>query len=141
MKTTLAFLLALVCLTSAHARIGETERQIEARYGKAAADLRETGVISHHRNGKWDIIVHYRGGKSIVESFSRKDNGKLTLADVQRLLALSSEGGRWIPGARISSDGPLSIRGLVPGDGTIEWTQNNGRRATFIWKYQDLSFD
>jgi hypothetical protein len=143
MKTLLTLLLTLVCLTSAFARIGETEQQIETRYGKPVADLTESGgTVSHrYRTAEWEIVVDYFNGKSGVEIFSRKDHGKFSQAGLARLLTQSAEGGEWIAGAKLDASAPRDVRQLVPGDGTIEWTQKNGRRAQFNLKYQDVMFD
>jgi hypothetical protein len=80
------------------ARIGETEQQIEARYGKSL------GVLSHgneplmktYRKADLDIAVTYVDGISQKEFFSHKDKSGLTATEIDVLLAANSEGKKWI---------------------------------------------
>jgi len=89
--------------TSAHARIGETVKQVEARYGKPQkvfidrADLRKVGY--GYRG--FMIIVYFSGGISKRESFGRPDLPKLPRTTVDELLALSARPGTTWQAVRI----------------------------------------
>jgi hypothetical protein len=101
MKALLVVITFLALLaTSAHARVGETVKQVEARYGKPQkvfidrTDLRKVGY--GYRG--FMIIVYFSGGISKRESFGRPDIPKLTRETVNELLALSARPGiSWQP--------------------------------------------
>lgn len=102
MKTPLVIIVSLASLiaTSGHARVGETVKQVEARYGKPQkvfidrADLRKIGY--GYRG--FMIIVYFSGGISKRESFGRPDVPKLPRETVNEILALSArEGTSWQP--------------------------------------------
>ena len=102
MKTSLAVITYLAILSAtAQARVGETVRQVEARYGKPDRVLEEQGSLRKlgyvHRG--WLIIVGYVAGVSKSEFFD--GNRRLSDADVQQLLALNlTSGTTWkrLPG-------------------------------------------
>jgi hypothetical protein len=90
MKTSLAVITYLAILSAtAQARVGETVRQVEARYGKPDRVLEEQGSLRKlgyvHRG--WLIIVGYVADVSKSEFFD--GNRRLSDADVQQLLALN----------------------------------------------------
>ena len=99
MKTPLIIItLASLVATSAHARVGETVKQVEARYGNPQkvfidrADLRKVGY--GYRG--FMIIVYFSGGTSKRESFGRPGVPKLPRETVNEILALSArEGTSW----------------------------------------------
>ena len=93
MKTSLAVITYLAILSAtAQARVGETVRQVEARYGKPDRVLEEQGSLRKlgyvHRG--WLIIVGYVAGVSKSEF---DGNRRLSDADVQQLLALNLTSG------------------------------------------------
>ena len=77
--------------TSAHARVGETVKQVEARYGKPQRVLHERGSFRELGYGYRGFMVgvSYIGGISKSEGFARPDTPRLSDADVQQILALS----------------------------------------------------
>ena len=101
MKTSLAVITLLAILSAtAHAGVGETVKQVEARYGKPEIEVRhgepERVVHEHSSSGKFGyryrglmVLVRYVAGVSKSEFFDRPDNRRLSDADVQQLLALS----------------------------------------------------
>jgi hypothetical protein len=92
MKTSLAVITFLAILSAtAHAGVGETVKQVEARYGKPERVLREHGSFRQlgYRYRGLMVLVGYVAGVSKAESFVRPDNRRLSDADVQQLLALS----------------------------------------------------
>jgi hypothetical protein len=92
MKTSLV-IITFVSLfaASAHARVGETVKQVEARYGKPQRVLHEHGTFRELGYGYRGFMVgvSYVGGISKSEGFARPDTPRLSDADVQQLLALS----------------------------------------------------
>jgi hypothetical protein len=112
--------------TSAHARVGETVNQVEARYGKPQkvfidrAELRKAGYGYHG----FMIIVYFSGGISKRESFGRPDLPKLPAQTVNEILALSvREGTTWQPILKergdyywVSSDKKVVAQFAAPGN-------------------------
>jgi len=96
MKTSLAVITFLAMLTAtAHAGVGETVKQVEARYGKPERVLKEHGnfrALGYRYRG-FLVIEGYVAGVSKSEFFDRPDHRPLSDADVQQLLALSSAPG------------------------------------------------
>jgi hypothetical protein len=83
-------LLALTLISSAVARLGETEKEIEARFGEAKPSglQRQPGAqtFKYLKNG-FEIQVVFHQGKSIWEIFHKKDgSGAFPEADIKNLL-------------------------------------------------------
>jgi hypothetical protein len=118
MKATLVIItLVSVLATSAHARVGETVKQIEARYGKPQRVLHEHGSFRELGYGYRGFMVgvSYVGGICKSEGFARPDTPRLSDADVQQLLALSlAPGTSW----KLASD-QNGDRLWVRSDGTV----------------------
>ena len=81
---------AFLCSLSAHARVGETEKEIAVRYGegKKADTQRIAGAVTSAYTKEVVIL----DGKSVLEIFARK--GGTTEAAIQELLQMKS-----LPGA------------------------------------------
>ena len=92
MKPLLAVITFLAILSAtAHAGVGDTVEQVEARYGKPERVLKEHGnfrALGYRYRGLM-VIEGYVAGVSKSEFFARPDNRRLSDADVQQLLALS----------------------------------------------------
>jgi hypothetical protein len=102
MKASLVIIASVASLLAmpAHGRVGETVKQVEARYGKPQkvfinrSDLRKVG---YGYRGLM-IIVYFSGGISKRESFAKPDLPKLPRETVNGLLALSArKGTSWEP--------------------------------------------
>lgn len=96
MKTSLAVITFLAILSAtAHAGVGETVKQVEARYGKPERVLYEHGGVRKlgYRYRGLLVVECYVAGVSKSEFFDRADNRRLSDAEVQQLLALSSAPG------------------------------------------------
>jgi hypothetical protein len=100
MRASLVSTVLALLATSAYARVGETVKQVEARYGKPQKvfidrpDLRKVGY--GYRG--FMVIVYFSGGISKRESFGRPDLPKLPPATVNEILAFSArEGTSWQP--------------------------------------------
>ena len=99
---TLTLLAAIGATTSAFARIGEDEKQIEARYGKAGKDLGTHGEVHEvgYAAGGFMVLVDFVSGISQREGFANPDTSALTAGAIQQILAMSAaEGTRWQEGA------------------------------------------
>ena len=116
----------LVSLTSAYARIGETEEQIVARYGPAT-EIMGNGMRRYNPEGL-NLVVHYDHGKAQAEVFQKKDLSPLAPADVQTFLRNNSEGHEWI------DDRTIPIRG-------IRWNLSGSNlTADFDAEHRAMSF-
>ena len=84
-----------VLAISAHARVGETVKQVEARYGKPQRVLHKHGSFRELGYGYRGFMVgvSYVDGICKSEGFARPDVPQLSQADVQQLLALSAAPG------------------------------------------------
>src|SRR2546423_6014758 len=118
------------------ARIGDDEKQIEARYGKPGKDLgnhgnvHEVGYIS---NG-FMILVDFVNGGSQREGFAKSDTSVLTDQDIKSILAMSAaEGTTWEPGPTKGSDkswkrSDNKALAVLPAQGTFLFVQD----ASFV---------
>ena len=117
MKTSLIIttFLALIA-TSAHARVGETVKQVEARYGKPQRVLHERGSFRELGYGYRGFMVgvSYVGGISKSEGFARPDTPRLSDAEVQQLLDLSLAPG-------------MSWKRLADQSGDPFWVRSDGK--------------
>ncbi len=100
MKAPFVITCLALLVTPAHARVGETVKQVEARYGKPQKvyidrpDLRK--ALYGFRG--FMVMVYFSGGTSKRESFGRPDLPKLPPETVNEILALSARPGTsWQP--------------------------------------------
>ena len=92
MKTSLLIITSVSLLaTSVYARVGESVKQVEARYGKPQRVLHERGSFRDLGYGYRGFMVgvSYVGGISKSEGFARPDTPQLSESDVQQVLAFS----------------------------------------------------
>jgi len=91
-----AFVLSsFVCLaltTAGFGRIGEDEKQIESRYGKAAKVLGENGNVRQvgYTAGAFAVVVDFANGISQREGFAKPDTSSLTPGEIRQILAVSA---------------------------------------------------
>src|SRR6266513_2725830 len=81
-------------------RIGEDEKQIEARYGKPGKDLGNHGEVHEvgYVSGGFMILVDFVNRISQREGFAKLDTSALTDVAALQILALSAaEGTNWEP--------------------------------------------
>jgi hypothetical protein len=79
-------------------RIGDDEKQIEARYGKAGKDLGTHGEVHEfgYISGGFMILVDFVNGISQREGFANPDTSPLSPQSVEEILRLSApEGTSW----------------------------------------------
>ena len=91
-------LLWLFLATTGLGRIGEDEKQIEARYGQPGKDFGNHGEVhefGYIANG-FMILVDFVNGKSQREGFTKPDTSPLTDQNIKDILAMSAaEGTTW----------------------------------------------
>jgi hypothetical protein len=99
MKTlTFTTLLLLALAATGFGRIGENEKEIEARYGKAGKDLGTRGAIHEvgYMAGGYMILVDFVNGISKREGFANPDTSALSVDAIKQILAMSSaDGTNW----------------------------------------------
>ena len=108
MKTlTFTTLLFLTLAVTSWSRIGENEKEIEARYGKAGKDLGTRGAIHEvgYMAGGYMILVDFVNGISQREGFANPDTSALSADAIRQILALSAaEGTKWEQAPAIGED-------------------------------------
>jgi hypothetical protein len=107
----------LLATSNAFARIGETENEIEARYGKPIVadteDFRGHRLILFRTNGM-EIGVAFRDGKSAMEIYSNQDKSHISANEIQLLLGANAAGGKWtkseyVPMWNLSSEDRVAL--------------------------------
>jgi hypothetical protein len=98
LKTRSVAIALLMLVSSAFARIGETEQQIEARYGKTIRTLSKGNqpLQKAYQSSGLDIAVTYIDGVSQSEFFSKQDKSELSKNEIALLLEANAAGSRWI---------------------------------------------
>jgi hypothetical protein len=103
MKSILILAAAIVTGMSsdAFARIGQTEEQVSALFGKpidAGTPDREGVTTNMYKNptGEYHALVQFLKGHSIAEAYSRVDGGKLSEKEMSIFLQGNSGGKEWI---------------------------------------------
>lgn len=107
MKPTLILAATIVlCLSSdALARLGQTEEQVSALFGKPI-DVdkpdKEGVTTNTYKNpsGEYIALVQFQKGRSIAEAYSRVDSGKLSEKEMSIFLQGNSGGKEWIKDPR-----------------------------------------
>jgi hypothetical protein len=89
----------------AFARIGQTEEQVSALFGKPidAGTPDKEGVTTNmykNPNGEYHALVQFLKGHSIAEAYSRVDSGKLSEKEMSIFLQGNSGGKEWIKDPR-----------------------------------------
>ena len=95
---TVTSLLWIFFAATGFGRIGEDEKQIEARYGKPGKDLGTHGDVHEvgYMSGGFMILVDFVKGISQREGFANPDTSPLTPEAIQQILAMSvAEGTKW----------------------------------------------
>jgi hypothetical protein len=82
----------VLCSASAFARIGETEAQIEKRYGKSTPSSSSTKGYFYK---DLFIIVAFDNGVSGIETYEKRDGTSMSAAEIRRLLDANGDGTNW----------------------------------------------
>ena len=85
----------------AFARIGQTEEQVSALFGKSidpGTPDKEGVTTNMYKNpsGEYHALVQFLKGHSIAEAYSRVDGGKLSEKEMSIFLQGNSGGKEWI---------------------------------------------
>ena len=94
MKTSL-LLIALMFSTPAFARIGETTEQIDKRYGQPLETKRDKEEIRRYSFRDFTVLVGVDRGISQCEVYQKKDNSRMTEAEIQGLLQANAGKSDW----------------------------------------------
>ena len=95
---TFASVVWIMLMATGFGRIGEDEKQIEARYGKPGKDLGTRGEIHEvgYMSGGFMIVVDFVNGISKREGFANPDTSALSADAIKQILAMSSaDGTQW----------------------------------------------
>jgi len=111
----------------ASARIGDDEKQIEARYGKAAKEIGEKAGVRQvgYASGAFAVVVDFVNGISRREGFAKPDTSMLTSEEIQQILNVSAaDNTTWkeAPGKqgdRIWNRSDNKAIAILPGRGTF----------------------
>jgi hypothetical protein len=96
----------MTCITGqALARLGQTEEQLSALFGKpidADKPDKEGVTTNTYKNpsGEYIALVQFLKGHSIAEAYSRVDSGKLSEKEMSIFLQGNSGGKEWIKDPR-----------------------------------------
>jgi hypothetical protein len=116
-------------------RVGEDEKQIEARYGKPGKDLGTHGDVHElgYISGGFMILVDFVNGISQREGFANPDTSPLSPQSVEEILRMSAPEGTSWKEARASGDD----RSWSRSDGKVVAIFPALRKFLFV---QDVSF-
>jgi hypothetical protein len=106
MKQILSLLLILSAFApSAFARIGETEEQIEKRFGKSVVTFSKGKELPNkgYLSAGLRITVSYVDGISESEFYQKSDQQKLSQTEIDTLLDANSGGGAWAESPQVLS--------------------------------------
>jgi hypothetical protein len=92
MKITCCVTALLLFGPTAFARIGETEAQIEKRYGQPTSSFRSTKGYFYK---DFFIIVTFDNGVSGIETYQRRNATPMTAEEIRRLLEANGGGTKW----------------------------------------------
>ena len=122
----------IILTATGFGRIGEDEKQIEARYGKPGKDMgthaevHEFGYIS----GGFMILVDFVNGISKREGFANPDTSPLSNDAIKQILAMSSaDGTKWHEEPAVGEDrswrcSDNSAIAIFPGQGKFLFVQD-----------------
>ena len=124
---TFTSLLWIILGTTGFGRIGEDDKQIEARYGKAAKEIGEKAGVRQvgYASGAFAVVVDFVDGTSRREGFAKPDTSMLTSEEIQQILNVSAaDNTTWkeAPGKqgdRIWNRSDNKAIAILPGRGTF----------------------
>lgn len=118
----------LMLVSPAFARIGDTEQQIEARYGKATDTLSKGNepLQKLYRSSGLDIGVTYIDGVSQIESFRKEDQSALSKNEIALLLEANAAGSKWIEDPIASVLADLQVWKLESGGRKAVYKKSQG---------------
>ena len=98
MKRYLVILAALGTLSSAWARLGDTDDKIEDAYGKVIErHLLDNGTVSVlYGKDRYLYFVVFANGRSVLERYSHVNGTDLSQREIARFLKVNAERASWI---------------------------------------------
>lgn len=100
-------LFAFSFATSSIARVGETQQEVEARYGKEGKDMGTRSNVHQvgYMSGGFMILVDFVNGVSQREGFANPDTTPLTNDAIEEILKMNlPQGLGWEPGTAPGED-------------------------------------
>jgi hypothetical protein len=91
----LLLLVALLFNASAFARLGETTGQIDKRYGQPLETIRNKGESRRYSFRRFTVLVGLERGISECEVYQKKDNSRMTEAEIHGLLQANAGSSAW----------------------------------------------
>jgi len=92
MKITCCITALVLLSATAFARIGETEAQIENRYGRSASSFRST---KRYLYKDLFIIITFDNGVSGIETYEKRNGTPMSAVEIRRLLKANGCGTKW----------------------------------------------
>jgi hypothetical protein len=92
MKITCCIIALVFFGATAFARIGETEAQIEKRYGEPTSGSRLTKTYSYKN---LVVIVTFNHGVSGIETYEKRNGTPMSAVEIRRLLEANGGGTKW----------------------------------------------
>lgn len=92
MRITCCIIALLLFGPTAFARIGETEAQIEKRYGQPTSSFRSTKGYFYK---DFFIIVAFDNGVSGIETYEKRNGAPMSAVEIARLLEANGGGTKW----------------------------------------------
>jgi hypothetical protein len=94
MKLLSPIVLALLLVTPSYANIGETEGQVNDRYGKSFGNISTAtfGIIAGYIAGGYVVGVKFVDGTSEMEMFAKADHADIPASELSRLINKNSLG-------------------------------------------------
>lgn len=131
-----ALLFAFILLHgTATARIGETEAEVEARYGDPIFLLpsqENAGPTKCYLSGGFSIAVTYVEGRSAREMLAKADKSEITEKEINRLLAANAAGSSW-------NAQQFAGQKNVP-DGLLGWRTDNEKPRVALYDERTQAF-
>ena len=129
MKTPFIAIAFFLLVAPAFARIGETEQQIEKRYGKSTLTV-STGnepLQKVYQSSGLNITVTYLDGVSQREIFTKQDGSELSKNEIAILLEANTARSKWIEDPTATSLAGMQGWKLESGGRTAAFSRDKTR--------------
>ena len=129
LKTPFIAIAFFLLVSLAFARIGETEQQIEKRYGKSTLTV-STGnepLQKVYQSSGLNITVTYLDGVSQREIFTKQDGSELSKNEIAILLEANTAGSKWIEDPTATSLAGMQAWKLESGGRTAAFSRDKTR--------------
>jgi hypothetical protein len=129
LKTPFIAIAFFLLVAPAFARIGETEQQIEKRYGKSTLTV-STGnepLQKVYQSSGLNITVTYLDGVSQREIFTKQDGSELSKNEIAILLEANTAGSKWIEDPTATSLAGMQGWKLESGGRTAAFSRDKTR--------------